>query len=307
MCRRLSSTVHFWVFCALLFGATLWPRPVGAQSAGIGEPRSGATIRGVILVQGTAVDANFLRYELAFLQQANPGAGWIVFADGSQPVVNGTLAIWDTTVGQNVGAPVFPDGVYQLRLRIVRTDFNYDEFFVTGLIIANNAPIAATPALATPVPFPTAAFPTAAPPTAVVAPTEAPPSVTEEPTITPTPTEPPTATPLLTRGAPTLVPGNDATPPPPPLEQLPTLTPFPTPSPRATVERDRFQPIIREETGGGEGGSMLDGLLGMQRGRFGEAFSTGIRWTFYLFGAFGAYLLVRGVVRWLWRTIAANW
>jgi len=114
--------------------------PAEAQSNGINSPAAGETISGVVTVTGTAVDPNYLRYELAFLNEANPGAGWIVFAEGSQPVNNSTLAVWDTTVGQNVGASVFPDGRYQLRLRVVKTDYNYDEYFVRDLSISNAGP-----------------------------------------------------------------------------------------------------------------------------------------------------------------------
>lgn len=130
-----------WGISLLLLILFLLPgiTAVGQQN-GIGAPAAGETIAGVVTVTGTAVHLAFLRYELAFLNESNQGAGWIVFAESSQPVENGVLAIWDTTVGHNVGAPVFPDGRYQLRLRVVKTDYNYDEFFVTSLTIHNAGP-----------------------------------------------------------------------------------------------------------------------------------------------------------------------
>ncbi len=128
-----------------IFGA--WQSSLAvAQQNGISTPTSGEIISGVVTVTGTAVDPNYLRYELAFRNENNQAAGWIVFAEGNQPVNEGVLAIWDTTVGQNVGAPVFPDGRYRLRLRVVKTDYNYDEYFVTDLTISNAGP--------TPVPTP---------------------------------------------------------------------------------------------------------------------------------------------------------
>lgn len=120
-------------------------QPAEAQQSGISQPATGETVSGIVEVIGTAVDPTYLRYELAFLQEANSGAGWIVFAEGNQQVINGTLAFWDTTVGRNIGSPVFPDGVYQLRLRVVRADYNYSEYFVTGLVVANETPITPTP------------------------------------------------------------------------------------------------------------------------------------------------------------------
>lgn len=86
---------------------------------------------------------DYLRYELAFANQTT-GSDWIVFAEGSEPVVDGTGPCGGHAVGEAVGAPVFPDGRYQLRLRVVKTDFNYDEFFVMDLFISEWRPHADT-------------------------------------------------------------------------------------------------------------------------------------------------------------------
>lgn len=150
-------------------------------SNGITQPVSGASISGVVTVTGTAVDPNYLRYELAFRSEAGTSAEWIVFAEGDQPIRNGILAIWDTTVGRNVNAPVWPDGRYQLRLRVVRTDYNYDEYFVTGLTISNSG---------TPTPTPTITGTMTVPATTVAQPagTSAFAPLTPIPSLTPFPT-----------------------------------------------------------------------------------------------------------------------
>ncbi|MBE2197989.1 MAG: hypothetical protein IAE79_05215 [Anaerolinea sp.] len=164
---------------------------------GITEPASGETIAGVVVVVGTAVDPNYLRYELAFRPEAGAAADWIVFAEGEQRVVNGRLAIWDTTVGRSANAPVWPDGRYQLRLRVVRADYNYSEYFVTGLIISNDG----TP---TPTATPTITGTAVAPVTPVVgtpangAPAFAP--LTPIPSLTPFPTPTPLPLPLNEEG-----------------------------------------------------------------------------------------------------------
>lgn len=117
-------------------------RGIYAQTGnGIYEPADGDTVSGIVVVKGTAVHPQFLRYELAFIQASSPGSDWIVFAQGDQPVQDDTLAVWDTTVGQPV-SPVFPDGLYRLRLRVVRADYNYDEFYANEILIAN---VTATP------------------------------------------------------------------------------------------------------------------------------------------------------------------
>jgi hypothetical protein len=126
------------VFLVGLVIVLIWPALLLAQGRnGITEPAEEETVSGIVIISGTAVDRSFMRYELAFRQLANPD--WIVFAQGDQSVVDGTLAVWDTTVGQET-VPVFPDGTYQLRLRVVRTDYNYDEYFVTNIIISNDEP-----------------------------------------------------------------------------------------------------------------------------------------------------------------------
>jgi hypothetical protein len=130
----------------LILAFAIENRSVAAQQNGISSPAAGETLSGVVEVMGTAVHPAYLRYELAFLREDAPGATWIVFAEGSNPVQAGTLASWDTTVGRDVGASVFPDGRYQLRLRVVKNDYNYDEYFVTNLTIVNSGP--------TPVPTP---------------------------------------------------------------------------------------------------------------------------------------------------------
>ncbi|MBK8988932.1 MAG: hypothetical protein IPM39_23150 [Chloroflexi bacterium] len=162
-------------------------QPVWAQSGnGITQPVSGETIAGVVRVMGTAVHPDYLRYEMAFRHVSDPTADWIVFAEGSLPVNQGTLAVWDTTIGRDVGAPVFPDGRYQLRLRVVRADYNYDEYFVTDLVVAN--------ADVTPTATPTATTDGAAPALATT-PTAGETAVFQQPTALPSLTPFPTPTP----------------------------------------------------------------------------------------------------------------
>jgi hypothetical protein len=152
----MKRTLFFVLLISFLLAAPVWAQ----GSNGVTSPAPGDTISGIVLVEGTAADPSFLRYELAFFNEGNPGAGWIVFAEGDQSVVGGTLAVWDTTVGRNVGAPVFPDGVYQLRLRVVKADYNYNEYFTGGIIVSNDdaTPTAtpggdSTPTAPTPTPF----------------------------------------------------------------------------------------------------------------------------------------------------------
>jgi hypothetical protein len=177
---------------ALLVIGFLWAAvPHGealAQATGlITSPRDRASVRGFVPVEGSATHPQFQKYEIHFGPEPNPGDQWTP-TQGSPytvPVVQGRLGLWDTTI--------IPDGVYSLRLRVVRTDGNYDEYFVRGIQVSNTQPTD-TP---TPEATPTAAAPTDTPaptPTIVIAvPTMV--SPTPRPTSTPLPTAPPTETP----------------------------------------------------------------------------------------------------------------
>ena len=112
--RQRPLPILLPIFLAACLLISLWTS-ISAQQPGNGitEPAAGDTIAGVVVVQGTATDANWLRYELAFRPELASNDDWIVFAEGDQPIVAGTLAIWDTTVGRDNGTPIFPDGSYR--------------------------------------------------------------------------------------------------------------------------------------------------------------------------------------------------
>jgi hypothetical protein len=173
-------------------GLLLLPLPViqiaHAQTLGqITSPRDQAAVRGLVPIEGSATHPQFQKYEIHFGPQPNPGDQWTPIGGSpfSVPVVQGRLGLWDTTI--------IPDGVYSLRLRVVRVDGNYDEYFVRGIQVSNTRPTD-TP---TPQATPTPALPTNTPaptPTVVIGvPTMS--SPTPRPSATPLPTAPPTDTP----------------------------------------------------------------------------------------------------------------
>ena len=139
MDNRKTGTMLSLLSLPVVILALAWILPNNLQAQeqnGIQVPASGDVVSGIVIIEGIAWDPDFLRYELAFYQEFRPGADWIVFAQGDQAVLYGTLAVWDTTVGLPA-SPVFQDGQYRLRLRVVRSDYNYEEYYVYGLVIAN--------------------------------------------------------------------------------------------------------------------------------------------------------------------------
>ena len=98
---------------------------------GFYAPDNGAVVRGVVdivaTVNGTP-DNPFRRYELAVSPAGAEIWNWL---DGS------TQQAWQQTIYQ-FDTTQFPDGLYDLRLRIVYRDSNYSEFFLRNLSIANH-------------------------------------------------------------------------------------------------------------------------------------------------------------------------
>ncbi|HSR30521.1 MAG TPA: hypothetical protein VLY63_08140 [Anaerolineae bacterium] len=176
----------------LVLGLLLLALPViqivQAQPTGqITSPRDQAAVRGLVPIEGNATHPQFQKYEIHYGPQPNPGDQWTPIGGSpfAVPVVQGRLGLWDTTI--------IPDGVYSLRLRVVRADGNYDEYIVRGIQVSNTFPTDTPTPEATPTPAPPTDTPAPTPTVVIGVPTVA--SPTPKPTDTPLPTAPPTDTP----------------------------------------------------------------------------------------------------------------
>jgi hypothetical protein len=161
---------------------------VQAQTLGqISSPRDRATVRGLVPIEGSATHPQFQKYEIHYGPEPNPGDQWTPIAGSpfDRPVVQGRLALWDTTI--------IPDGLYSLRLRVVRLDGNYEDYFVRGVQVVNTRPTETPTPRATPTPSAPTETPLPTSTVVIAVPTIA--SPTPRPTDTPLPTAPPTATP----------------------------------------------------------------------------------------------------------------
>lgn len=186
----MRKTVVIVTLGLLLLIAMPLGQVVESQSLGqITSPRDRAEVRGLVPIEGSAIFPEFQKYEIHYGPEPNPADQWVSISGSpfTVPVVQGRLGLWDTTI--------IPDGIYSLRLRLVRMDGNYDDYFVHGIQVLNTQPTdtptpAATPTLAEPTdtPQPTATIvigvPTVASPTPRPTSTEVPtalPSDTPEP------------------------------------------------------------------------------------------------------------------------------
>ena len=148
----------------------------GLQQAGPGltAPVDGQLLQGQVAVTGSATGGTFSYAELAFAYASDPTDTWFLIQTVSQPVQDGTLAVWDTSA--------LTDGDYRLRLRVYFLDGSYQDFFVEGLQVRSEPaptgtlPVTGTSPALTPSPSPsqppelsTQPVPTDSPPTAVSA------------------------------------------------------------------------------------------------------------------------------------------
>ena len=195
--------------------------------AEITAPKSGTIIAGQVAVMGSAVHPAFDYYKLEVGPGDNPTDDQMALITPllRDQVLNGQLAVWDTTA--------LGDGQYSLRLRVVQQDGNYQEFWVPNLSINNTSPPTPTrrPPTATPTGQPTE--------TTIPLPTETATPKSEDlgfsgGLVRQTPvqivTQPPTLAPLPTA---TFTPLPTSTPTPLPtatFTALPTSTPTPLPT-----------------------------------------------------------------------------
>ena len=146
------------------------PARAAAQAPGYAEvtsPADGASLRGLISIQGSADHPGFVRYDLAFAYDPNPTGTWFPIGEPVDTRARQTaLGLWDTT---DLSA-----GVYQLRLRVFVEGGAVLEDISTGLRVGlppvaepSSGSPAPTTAVSTPeptdVPLPLVTVPPAAP------------------------------------------------------------------------------------------------------------------------------------------------
>lgn len=155
----LTAAIALVVVCGGLW--VLTPAVVRAQdSSGISSPGPGASIAGDVPIIGTATIDPFQKYELHYKQEPSGDDAYIYFAGGTSPVINGQLGVWQ--------AGGLPPGAYTLRLRVVKVDGNYAEFYIPNITVNQTATVPSPTATSELTPTVTPTFTPAPQPTAVV-------------------------------------------------------------------------------------------------------------------------------------------
>lgn len=143
------------------------------QGAVITSPQDRDVVRGLLVIKGTATTPSFWKYEVYFAPEPNPNDQWQLLGLYEEQVTDGRLETWDTSL--------VSDGTYSLQLRVVRTDGNYDQYYVRQISVVNAQPTETPTATPTPLATRTPLPPT---PTVII---EQPPTSTPRPTSTPGP------------------------------------------------------------------------------------------------------------------------
>lgn len=112
------------IVLALGFGATAYAQ--GGETIYITTPADGESVNGILTLTGAVDFPDFMKYEV-FLKS---GDQLLWASTVYAPVINGNLARFDTRI--------YPDGAYQLIIRMVRTDSNYTDFTGPTFLIENN-------------------------------------------------------------------------------------------------------------------------------------------------------------------------
>ena len=169
----------FWLI--QFSGAMAAPQEQGEELAIITSPSSNAVVQGVVQITGSADYPSFQFYILEFAPEPITDDQWQIIGDIHQePVIGGGLETWNTTL--------YPDGSYTIRLRVVRLDGNYSEYFVQQVVVSNAQPIPTDTPVVEETLIPTIT-PTRLPPTPTI--------VIEQPVVdTPTPRPVETSPPL---------------------------------------------------------------------------------------------------------------
>ena len=118
------------VLACAIFVLAGWS-PVHAQADnGLTWPRNGSTVSGLVEVSGHADHPTFRKWQLDLLLNSDPAQATFL-AVGEDPVpAPMTLATIDTRR--------YPDGNHSLRLRVVHSNLNYDEYIVP-ITVKNSA------------------------------------------------------------------------------------------------------------------------------------------------------------------------
>ncbi len=135
---RIISLLR-WGICALFLALALCVTASNVHAAGngISAPTNQSRVYGIVAIRGVADAPDFAAWQLDILLGGDENAPVMISRRKTSASVDDVLAKLDTRT--------VPDGQHRLRLRVIKTNGQYDEFFVTFTIDNTSAPPAPPP------------------------------------------------------------------------------------------------------------------------------------------------------------------
>lgn len=104
----------------------------------VDSPKPGDVLMGKVSIKGSTDVLDFSSSEVSFRYEGDQDETWYLIQQSSDPVKDGTLAVWDTTT--------IADGIYRLRVSVAFSDNRTVEVIIPNLRVRNYSPVeTATP------------------------------------------------------------------------------------------------------------------------------------------------------------------
>jgi hypothetical protein len=99
----------------------------------ITSPQEGDVLQGSVYIQGSVTGSTFQYAEVSFQYQETQSSNWFFISTIDTPVVDDTIAIWDTST--------IADGLYRVKVVAFYEDDRTQEAVINNLDIRNYTPI----------------------------------------------------------------------------------------------------------------------------------------------------------------------
>ncbi len=130
--QKLSQTKPLWVLFVIVTLCTpllVVDKVYAQEQNGITSPAAGDVVSGYVIIRGVANDPQFKKWQIDLLIDGDEEKATYIKKSGGRKRNPANLAGFNSAR--------YPDGNHTLRLRVVRSDFNYTEYF-TPIIIDNS-------------------------------------------------------------------------------------------------------------------------------------------------------------------------
>jgi len=119
----------FRLILSLLFAGWSVLLQQDAAEPTLDQPQPGLAVQGVVSIAGSTQVEGFSSALIEFRYEDDPQQTWFIIQENIPSIVNDVLASWDTTT--------ITDGIYHLRLMVVKSDGTFITAEVAGVRVRN--------------------------------------------------------------------------------------------------------------------------------------------------------------------------